>query len=100
MLQQKDPDDFVIASGETHSVKEFLELAFSIAGLDPAQHLITDKELYRPSEINVLQGDASKAHSKLGWHPTVSFRELVAEMVESDLLWYSKYKNPYAECSR
>ena len=100
MLQQKDPDDFVIASGETHSVKEFLELAFSIAGLDPAQHLITDKELYRPSEINVLQGDASKAHSKLGWHPTVSFRELVAEMVESDLLWYSKYKKPYAECSR
>ena len=100
MLQQKDPDDFVIASGETHSVKEFLELAFSIAGLDPAQHLITDKKLYRPSEINVLQGDASKAHSKLGWHPTVSFQELVAEMVESDLLWYSKYKKPYAECSR
>jgi GDPmannose 4,6-dehydratase len=80
-------------------VKEFLELAFGFGGLDQRQYLVIDGELYRPSEVYVLQGDASKARKKLGWQPTVSFQGLVEEMVKGDLVWYSKYKNPYTDFS-
>ena len=78
------------ASGKSHSVREFLETAFESVDLDYRDYLVIDKRLYRPSEVNVLQGDASKARKKLGWSPNISFEELVKEMVEGDLEWYSK----------
>lgn len=90
MLQQNEPEDYVIATGESHSVKEFLETAFNYVNLDYREYLVVDKELYRPSEVNILVGDASKARQELNWHPAVSFEELVKEMVDSDLEWYSK----------
>jgi GDPmannose 4,6-dehydratase len=86
MLQQSSPDDYVVATGETHSVREFVELAFSYAGLDYRQYVVTDSDLYRPSEVNVLQGDASKARQVLGWRNDVGFAELVREMVVNDCL--------------
>ena len=85
MLQQDEPDDFVIATGETHSVREFCETAFSRLGLDYQKHVVVDEKLFRPAEAELLVGDASKAHKKLGWRPDHSFEELVAEMVDSDL---------------
>jgi GDPmannose 4,6-dehydratase len=90
MLQRDEPDDYVIATGETHSVQDFLETAFKYLDLDYRDHLVIDQELYRPSEVNLLQGDASKARKKLRWVPTVSFEDLVKEMVEGDLKWYSQ----------
>jgi GDPmannose 4,6-dehydratase len=90
MLQQDEPEDFVIATGESHSVLEFLETAFNYLGLDYRDYLNLDERLYRPSEVHILQGDASKARQKLGWQPNISFEELVREMVDSDLEWYSK----------
>jgi GDPmannose 4,6-dehydratase len=89
MLQQDERDDYVIASGESHSVRDFLEAAFNYVDLDYRDYFIIDDNLYRPSEVNLLQGDASKAREKLGWSPTVSFEELVKEMVEGDLEWYA-----------
>jgi GDPmannose 4,6-dehydratase len=90
MLQQDEPDDYVIATGTSHSVREFLEAAFNYVDLDYHDYLVIDDELYRPSEVNILQGDASKARKKLGWSPQVSFEELVKEMVEGDLKLFSK----------
>ncbi len=90
MLQQEEPEDYVIATGKSRSVKEFLETAFSFVGLDYKDYLITDDKLYRPSEVNLLQGDASKARKKLNWSPSISFEQLVREMVEGDLEWYSR----------
>jgi len=92
MLQQEAPEDYVIATGESHSVEEFLEAAFSCADLDYHDYLVIDEKLYRPSEVIVLQGDASKARKTLNWSPNLSFEELVKEMVESDLEWYSEKK--------
>jgi GDPmannose 4,6-dehydratase len=85
MLQQDKPDDYVIATGETHSVKEFVKLAFESAGLNWKDYVSIDKTFYRPSEVHLLIGDYSKAKRKLGWKPKVKFRELVKMMVESDL---------------
>ncbi|MEX1141148.1 MAG: GDP-mannose 4,6-dehydratase [Thermoleophilaceae bacterium] len=85
MLQQDQPDDYVIATGETHSVRELVDLAFSHVGLDPADHVRTDPSLLRPAEVEHLIGDCSKAREKLGWRPRVSFDELVRMMVDSDL---------------
>ena len=85
MLQQDEPDDFVVATGETHSVREFLELAFGHAGLRWQDHVVVDERFLRPADVAVLAGDAAKARRVLGWAPTVSFPELVAMMVESDL---------------
>jgi GDPmannose 4,6-dehydratase len=85
MLQQKEPDDYVVATGETHSVREFLELAFGYVGRDWKQYVELEARQLRPAEVDRLQGDASKARRVLGWAPTVSFRELVERMVESDL---------------
>lgn len=85
MLQQDRADDYVIATGETHSVKEFVETAFSCVGLDWRKHVIVNKELYRPAEVKMLKGDFSKARRKLGWRPTVSFKDLVKMMVTADL---------------
>jgi GDPmannose 4,6-dehydratase len=89
MLQQDEPEDYVIASGESHSVREFLEAAFNYVDLDYHHYLGIDDKLYRPSEVNILQGDASKARRKLNWTPTVAFVELVKEMVDGDLEWYA-----------
>jgi len=84
MLQQPEPDDYVIATGETHSVREFVELAFSHVGLDYGRYVVNDPDLFRPAEVNLLLGDSSRAHEKLGWKPTVRFEELVREMVDED----------------
>ena len=85
MLQQDEPDDFVVATGETHSVRELLELAFAQVGLHWQDHVVVDERFLRPADVAALVGDASKARRVLGWEPTVSFPELVAMMVESDL---------------
>ncbi len=85
MLQQKNPDDYVFATGQTHSVKEFVELAFSYAGLNWKDYVIIDKELYRVAEVYELRGDFSKAKEILGWQPKVNFEELVKIMVDNDL---------------
>ena len=90
MLQQDEPEDFVIATGLSHSVREFLELAFSYVDLDYHNYLVIDDDLYRPSEVYILQGDSSKARAKLNWSPGISFEGLVKEMVDSDLAWYSR----------
>jgi GDPmannose 4,6-dehydratase len=84
MLQQAAPDDYVVATGETHSVRDFLELAFSCAGLDYRKYVVSDTDLYRPSEVNLLLGDASKAVKTLGWKHEVGFTQLVREMVAND----------------
>lgn len=84
MLQQDEPDDYVIATGVTHSVREFVELAFANAGLDYRRYVAGDPDLFRPAEVNILQGDSSKARRKLGWKHEVGFEELVREMVEAD----------------
>jgi GDPmannose 4,6-dehydratase len=84
MLQQAAPDDYVVATGETHSVREFVELAFSHAGLDYRDHVTTDPTLFRPAEVNLLLGDYTKARTRLGWTPSTTFESLVREMVEAD----------------
>jgi len=84
MLQQDSPDDYVIATGETHTVREFAEVAFTHAGLDYRDYVVPDPELFRPAEVNLLQGDATKAQKHLGWTPRVTFEALVREMVEAD----------------
>jgi GDPmannose 4,6-dehydratase len=84
MLQEDQPDDFVIAMNETHSVEEFVTLAFDAVGLDWQKFVAIDPRYFRPSEVEVLYGDASKAHEILGWRPATSFPELVKLMVESD----------------
>ncbi|MFO0604589.1 MAG: GDP-mannose 4,6-dehydratase [Polyangiales bacterium] len=85
MLQVDEADDFVVGTGETHSVREFLELAFARAGLDWQEHVKIDPRYMRPAEVDLLLADPSKAREKLGWTPTVTFPELVACMVDSDL---------------
>jgi len=90
MLQQDDPDDYVIATGKTHTVREFLEETFKLANLDIKKHVKIDKRLFRPSEVPLLLGEPSKARMKLGWHPKVDFKELVRLMFEYDLEKESK----------
>jgi GDPmannose 4,6-dehydratase len=85
MLQQEKPDDYIVATGETHSVREFLEEAFSYVGLDWKQHVLVDPKYFRPAEVDELLGDAGKATRALDWRPKVSFRELVRMMVDADL---------------
>jgi GDPmannose 4,6-dehydratase len=85
MLQQTDPDDYVVATGETHTVQKFVELAFAEADLDWKQHVEIDQRYFRPTDVDVLHGDASKALRKLGWRPRVGFKELIKMMIEHDL---------------
>jgi GDPmannose 4,6-dehydratase len=85
MLQQPRPDDYVIATGETHSVRELVEVAFGCVGLDWQKYVIVDPGLYRPAEVDLLVGDPSKANRVLGWKPAVTFEDLVREMVLADL---------------
>jgi GDPmannose 4,6-dehydratase len=85
MLQQDEPEDFVIATGVEHSVRDCVEIAFAHAGLDPDEHVRIDPRFLRPAEVDHLVGDASKAREKLGWEPGTSFRELIEMMVDADL---------------
>jgi GDPmannose 4,6-dehydratase len=86
MLQQDEPDDFVVATGETHAVSEFVQLAFEAAGMDDWERYVKiDQRFFRPAEVDLLVGDASKAKEQLGWEPKVSFRDLVTMMVDHDL---------------
>ncbi len=85
MLQQEEPDDYVVATGETHTVREFCERAFAVAGLDYRDYVKEDARFYRPAEVDLLVGDASKARRVLNWEPTYSFAGLVEEMVREDL---------------
>ena len=86
MLQQEEPDDYVIATGQTHSVSELVEEAFSYAGLDWRKHLEVDERYYRPAEVDLLIGDASKAKQKLGWQAKTTFKDLVRLMVDADMV--------------
>jgi GDPmannose 4,6-dehydratase len=85
MLQGDEPEDFVIATGEAHTVREACEIAFARRGLDMDEHVEIDPKYYRPSEVDVLFGDASKAREKLGWEPKVRFKELIELMVDADV---------------
>jgi GDPmannose 4,6-dehydratase len=92
MLQQKKPDDYVIATGETHSVKEFVQEAFKFVGLDWQDYVKIDKRFFRPLDVNYLQGDPTKAKKKLGWKPKVKFRELIKIMVKEDLQRWERWQ--------
>jgi GDPmannose 4,6-dehydratase len=85
MLQQDRPDDYVVATGETHSVREFAEVAFDVVGLDYRDYVVQDEALMRPAEVDLLIGDATKARRTLGWEPSIDFPTLVERMVEADL---------------
>jgi len=85
MLQRDKPEDYVIATGETHSIKELVELAFEYVNLDWQKYVVVDPTLFRPSEVHELRGDFTKAKNILGWEPTLTFRELIHMMIESDL---------------
>jgi GDPmannose 4,6-dehydratase len=88
MLRQETPDNYVIATGRTTKIREFCRLAFAYAGLNFEDHVVTSSDLIRPAEVDVLHGDASKARQKLGWEPTVTLEDMVAEMVDADLERY------------
>jgi GDPmannose 4,6-dehydratase len=90
MLQQDKPDDYVVATGRTTSVRGFCELAFAHAGLDYRDHVVTRDALKRPSEVDVLLGDASKARQQLNWEPSVTLEDMVAEMVDADIARHSR----------
>ena len=85
MLQQEEPDDYVISTGEMHTVRELVETAFSYVGLDYKDYVVIDPEFVRPAEVDLLLGDCSKAKERLGWTIEVSFKELVHMMVDADL---------------
>jgi GDPmannose 4,6-dehydratase len=85
MLQRDKPDDYVIATGKTHSVRDFLEIAFGYVGLKWQDYVVIDENFFRPAETHQLTGNYAKANEILGWEPTVKFRDLVEMMVEADL---------------
>ncbi len=94
MLQQDTPDDFVVATGETHPVQELVAVAFEHAGLDWQKHVVQDPAFYRPAEVDLLVGDPGKAKAKLGWTPKVTFHQLIARMVDADLKrWETVIRN-------
>jgi GDPmannose 4,6-dehydratase len=100
MLQQDEPDDYVIATGQTHSVQEFVQTAFECVGLDWEPYVVIDPRFVRPAEVDMLVGDASKAKKKLGWEPTVNFYELIKMMVDADLNLLSKDHLPSHDAIR
>jgi GDPmannose 4,6-dehydratase len=85
MLQQASPDDYVVGTGEQHSVRELCEVAFARVGLDWQKYVVQDERFFRPAEVDVLVADPTKAKARLGWTPTVTFRQLVEMMVDADL---------------
>ena len=94
MLQQPEPKDYVVGTGETHSVRELVEIAFRHVGLDYRQYVVSDPRYYRPAEVELLLADPSKAHRELGWRPKVSFEQLVTMMVDADLARLSATPRP------
>jgi GDPmannose 4,6-dehydratase len=90
MLQETEPDDYVVATGENHSVKEFVQRAFDVVGLEWEEYIKVDERFLRPADVSELRGDASKAREKLGWTPETSFEELVRMMVKADLVKYGR----------
>jgi GDPmannose 4,6-dehydratase len=90
MLQQDHPDNYVVATGETHSIRELLEAAISCVSLDYHDYVETDQRFIRPAEVDILIGDSSKAKKELGWEPKVKFKELIEMMVENDLRLHKK----------
>ena len=93
MLQQEHADDYVIATGENHSVRELVDIAFAYVGLPVDRHVIVEKSLLRPAEVDLLIGDASKARTRLGWHPEMSFKEMIHMMVDADLKRLAQVRN-------
>jgi GDPmannose 4,6-dehydratase len=93
MMQQKRPDDFVIATGETHSIQEFAQEAFAVVGLEWKDYLKSDERLFRPLDVESLCGNPKKAERILGWKPKVTFKELISIMVKADLERWEKYIN-------
>ena len=93
MLQQPEPGDYVIATGETHSVREFCDLAFSEVGLDYRNFVVEDPQFFRPAEVDLLVGDAGRARETFGWKPTYTFRQLVSEMVANDLARLNEHRD-------
>jgi GDPmannose 4,6-dehydratase len=85
MLQKDEPDDYVVATGETHSVRELCEIAFNCVELNWENYVVVDEKFYRPAKVDLLIGDASKAKAKLGWEPTISFEALIKMMVDANL---------------
>jgi GDPmannose 4,6-dehydratase len=94
MLQQDEPDDYVVGMGETHSVEEFVEIAFGHAGLNWRDYVVVDPQFYRPAEVDLLLGDAGKARRVLGWKPNVNFEQLVRMMVDADMTSLSQIRRP------
>ena len=92
MVQQDEADDYVIATGESHSVQELVEIAFEFAGLDWQKYVVEDPSLFRPAEVDHLVGDSSKAREKFGWKPTTNFKSLIEMMVRADLERVEKQK--------
>src|SRR5262249_34544256 len=86
MLQQDQPDDYVVGTGETHSVEEFVQIAFEHVGLDWQAYVVVDPQFYRPAEVDLLLADPTQARARLGWRPEVSFEQLVTRMVDADLI--------------
>jgi GDPmannose 4,6-dehydratase len=93
MMQLDEPDDFVVATGETHTVREFVEVAFEHASLDWRRYVAIDPRYFRPVEVDILQGDYSKARERLGWKPKVTFNELVKLMVDADMQFLAEEMN-------
>lgn len=98
MLQQDQPDDYVIATGTTHTVREFVDKAFHCVGLNYEDHVVVDPLLFRPAEVDILIGDSTKARTALGWNPTIDFDALVSIMVEADLI--NVQKEVHSSCQR
>jgi GDPmannose 4,6-dehydratase len=96
MLQQEEPDDYVVGTGETHSVEEFVQIAFGQVGLDWRRYVVIDPQFHRPAEVDLLLGDPTKAQRVLGWRPQVSFEELVQMMVNADLAALGQGSRPLA----
>ena len=94
MLQQPKPDDYIAATGVTHSVRDFCELAFRIVELEYGKYVVSDPNFFRPAEVDVLEGNASKARRQLGWSPHYTFEELVREMVDEDMKYVEAEKSP------
>lgn len=84
MLQPDEPDDYVVATAEMHSVRDFVEIAFGYAGLDYREYVVIDPSLYRPAEVDILRGNPAKARARLGWSSQVPLRSLICEMVDAD----------------
>jgi GDPmannose 4,6-dehydratase len=91
MLQQDTPEDYVISTGVSHSVRDLLKVAFDVVGLNWEDYVVVDPELVRPAEVDFLLGDSTKAREKLGWKPRVSFEQLIQMMVEQDLKYWKEH---------